>query len=414
MKLRLSLALSIVLSCTRSAPPCAQDGGCASTMDAQGTTDRPGIDWTPPAPRPPPIWQGGAWRLPWVATQQHSTPPCGQGEPIASAQYRFQQAGLHFGDHWSLFLSWGAVAAIRDNAVTGYLEGGTAERVFNPGNAPSGFLMGVSDRRSYRAALMWFRDPWAAGEIWYETTEQRPGSPETIIYNTASDEVTAMVYSNFMGQQLWVGGAHANNMHPLAVPQEFRDFQRLDLLVADGPHVLIASQGEVYLYTRRPDGSDLVENLTHDAIDQWRPAISGRHIVWVDQRDEPRGSAWEPNNPEIYLYDIETRARTRITHDPPSHPVRQDEPTVSGDWIVWSDWRNTAQPNPPPGVVQPVDLYGYHIPTGREVVVARSGPDTYLGGPVLTRDHLWYLCSHSTPRSEGSYRMPRPTLPSSP
>jgi beta propeller repeat protein len=67
---------------------------------------------------------------------------------------------------------------------------------------------------------------------------------------------------------------------------------------------------------------------THTAF-QRDPAISGDKIVWQDYRN---------GNPDIYMYDLSKPAQgeVQITAD----PAYQDLPTISGDKIVWEDGRN--------------------------------------------------------------------------
>lgn len=111
------------------------------------------------------------------------------------------------------------------------------------------------------------------------------------------------------------------------------------------------------------------EELTGDRAYQWSPYLHHRRVVWVDQRDQPAGTIQHPNNPEIYLFDLDTRERRRITVDPSDRPVGQTSPIIVGDWIVWSDFRNALDPNPAQWFATRMELFGYHIPTGQTVPV---------------------------------------------
>ena len=58
----------------------------------------------------------------------------------------------------------------------------------------------------------------------------------------------------------------------------------------------------------------------------------------------------------------------------------------------------------------PEEIYGYHIPTGREVPLVTG--TYYLGSPMLADGDLWYTCWGRTPQQfEGVYRMPMPPAP---
>jgi len=57
------------------------------------------------------------------------------------------------------------------------------------------------------------------------------------------------------------------------------------------------------------------------------PAISGDRIVWDDFRN---------GNADIYLYDLATNTERQIT----AHPTHQNIPAISGNQIVWVDFRN--------------------------------------------------------------------------
>ncbi len=288
----------------------------------------------------------------------------------------------------------------------------------NIGCAVNRLVVGATHFDSRQTALFRFADPWAVGErLWSldlplvsaPSDRYRGGIGEVV----GTDRLIAFQLFNLNdGAALWVGGPRGEGLREdaeSAVQFRGRTFEGLQ---ADGEHLVMLVEGEIYLYTRAADGTGTLENLTRDTIDQWSPWVSGRYVVWIDQRDQPRGTVLAPDNPEVYLYDLVTRERRRITHDAPERPVVQLQVSVRGDWIVWVDQRHSPQPNAGPLVVadQPREIYGYHIPTGREVPLV-IGSNMVLA-PILTEDSLWYTCFVAAPRrSEGSYRLPLPAPP---
>jgi len=90
--------------------------------------------------------------------------------------------------------------------------------------------------------------------------------------------------------------------------------------------------------------SEIVEEVDPTSQDQLDPAIHKGRIVWQDFRD--------PGYGEIYLKDLRTGERRRITDDPYS----QYHPSIFENWIVWSDKRNTQS-----------ELYGYNLLKGVEI-----------------------------------------------
>ena len=81
------------------------------------------------------------------------------------------------------------------------------------------------------------------------------------------------------------------------------------------------------------------------------PDISGSWIVWAENRY---------GNNDIFAYNIATGEERQITTDPAS----QWEAKISGDLIVWTDWRNDD------GSRTNSDIYGYNIAIGQEFVVS--------------------------------------------
>jgi hypothetical protein len=67
------------------------------------------------------------------------------------------------------------------------------------------------------------------------------------------------------------------------------------------------------------------------------PRLGGGKIVWVDQRNDPKGDWMGPRNGDIYVHDIAS-GKTEVVID---HPADQGGPDVSGKWVVWHDFRDS-------------------------------------------------------------------------
>ncbi len=82
---------------------------------------------------------------------------------------------------------------------------------------------------------------------------------------------------------------------------------------------------------------------THQAADAQWPAVDGGRIVWEDYRNDPDhlafySQSWEPENPDIYIWDPDTEQ----TYPLCTAPDWQMYPRISGDLVVWEDWRSTT------------------------------------------------------------------------
>lgn len=71
-------------------------------------------------------------------------------------------------------------------------------------------------------------------------------------------------------------------------------------------------------------------------------AVSGRKIVWTDERDEQQ---------DIYMYDLDAGGEVRITYD----PADQHSASISGNRIIWTDNRHGN-----------TEIYRYDLGTGEE------------------------------------------------
>ena len=112
---------------------------------------------------------------------------------------------------------------------------------------------------------------------------------------------------------------------------------------------------------------------------QTNPAVSGDHIVWEDYR-------WGWTNRDIYMYDVASAVERQIT----TNEKNQVEPAVSGNRIVWQDSRNTII-----GGFQIFneEIYLYDLTSEAESRFSNRGQDelkaAISGDWVVWQDGLW-------------------------
>jgi beta propeller repeat protein len=99
--------------------------------------------------------------------------------------------------------------------------------------------------------------------------------------------------------------------------------------------------------------------ITNDPARQGVPSISGDKVVWEDWRN--------PYNPEIYLYDFTNNIETRVTNN----IWGQYGPIIAGQKIFWTD-------NRPENLGR--DIYMYNIDTREEILLVNDPGDQYLFG----------------------------------
>lgn len=130
--------------------------------------------------------------------------------------------------------------------------------------------------------------------------------------------------------------------------------------VGGGPHGYATISGNTVVYEAYKDNSwDIMAYNINDkktAViaagpgDQDYPQISGNTVVYLDH-----GLAG--GNPALRAYDIETKQTKTIAKD---HLVAR--PAISGDLMVWEDWRN-GSPN----------IFAYDLKKAVEYTLTRSG-----------------------------------------
>jgi len=84
---------------------------------------------------------------------------------------------------------------------------------------------------------------------------------------------------------------------------------------------------------------------------QYSARISGNRVVWTDWRNEAENVGFPGYNSDIYAANLITSETIRITYN----MWQQNSPDVSGNRIVWADWRSGAWN---------IYLYEFAAPTG--------------------------------------------------
>lgn len=129
--------------------------------------------------------------------------------------------------------------------------------------------------------------------------------------------------------------------------------------------------GNVYVY-------DLTTDMkTHIGFGAW-PDISGDKIVWID---------WRFGNPDIYMYDLASDTETPVCID----PDEQGFPAISGGRIVWVDMRNGN-----------ADIYMYDLTTGVETPICVEMSDQ--GPPAISSDRIVWHVYYGDPNRVGGWR----------
>jgi beta propeller repeat protein len=95
------------------------------------------------------------------------------------------------------------------------------------------------------------------------------------------------------------------------------------------------------------DLNTLPLRITYQDKDAMFPAIDGHLVVWEDYRNDPDGMRslnFLDDNSDIYICDLSDTTGPD-DHFPPVHPLctvpgPQFAPRISGDLVVWEDWRD--------------------------------------------------------------------------
>ncbi|MBN1769821.1 MAG: hypothetical protein JXB32_01060 [Deltaproteobacteria bacterium] len=115
----------------------------------------------------------------------------------------------------------------------------------------------------------------------------------------------------------------------------------------------------------------IAESIFMDTIDQWGTQVDGDWVVWVDQRNDPEGTAYYPRSPDLYGWEISTRTERPMA----VAAGAQMQHFLKEGWLLWSDYRN--DPTDPSGSWGSTnsDVYARRMPDGPEVRIT-TFPDT--------------------------------------
>lgn len=331
-------------------------------------------------------WADGGWRLPNLATDAGAPASCEDLTPLTSWWHANDATSIcAFGE--SIFIDAQSNTFRYDNATgRSYITLGRGSvevggRVRCTGRAIYAALID----QSWQTAVLRFDNADGPGRVVWVGNEGMPLIPERgggFFELAVTDRVLAWIFlGGPRGPVLYVSGPLGEDVGELTVngglPYDLR---------ADGDHLVFVAEGDLWMYTR---STRALENLTHDTAAQWNPWISGDHLVWMDQRDNPGYDHWNPNNPEVYYMNLRDRVPVRITRDPPERPAHQYGPVTDGRWIVWADYRNNNTPN-----VMATDgeaqVYGYHLAERREQRLVGGRHRLYL--PTIAAGDLYVAC----------------------
>ncbi len=291
------------------------------------------------------------------------------------------------------------VASQRQELLTASTESGTLpDHSVRVACRDSGLVVFITERSTQTSAIMEFVTPEGAGTVrWMRRGPRAPTGTTGILEHAATEALLAWTYQEDGGPlQFYVAGPHGENPRVLATSH--RQFEP----AASGAHVVFEYRGVLHHWT---SGLAEPERLTAGMnVWQWSPWLEGDHLVWLDGR-HGQGSRDRRDNPEVYYMNLRTREERRITHDPPERPAGQGEPTVSGDWIVWSDFRDATVPNPELRFSDRMDLYAFNLRTGQEQRLVANERTSF---PRILGDQVWFACTVPEVRYAQTFMTPLP------
>ncbi|MDD5307251.1 MAG: hypothetical protein PHU25_08015, partial [Deltaproteobacteria bacterium] len=126
-------------------------------------------------------------------------------------------------------------------------------------------------------------------------------------------------------------------------------------------------------------------NLTNHQSGQWLPRMDGTRVVWSDLRNGPNPSLdGSLAHQDIYMHDFVTGETTGITNANWIHYG----PDISGDRIVWEDYRACSDPNNKYDW-DGIDIWTYDLKTKTEhQLTSYPGSESE---PQVDGDRVYYL-----------------------
>jgi beta propeller repeat protein len=110
---------------------------------------------------------------------------------------------------------------------------------------------------------------------------------------------------------------------------------------------LASGQADVYVHNH---AAGQTSRITTDTFFQNHPRLSGDLLVWQDYRHAGQSGT----NAEIYLYDFRDGVRRRLTDS----PAYQDLPAIDGHLIVWQDFRHAGT------AMETAEIYVHDVSSG--------------------------------------------------
>lgn len=331
-------------------------------------------------------WRDGTWRL---ARMPFSFDPTGAGScgdarlwlplgPEPDGHRICQHAG------WIYLDTYGE--ATRIERASGRVEILTTVARRDPATRmacrPSGVVFASIYNPTLSDALVEFEDATAPGRvIWSASRRDAPDLDRATGFAEVVATATFVAWTHRDADGAWLYRAGPHGESPQRIPAG--DARNLD---ASGSRLVYAQRGDIWLWEAARDAP---ENLTSDAPEQWFPWIDQDRVVWVDQVSNPSGSSLRPNNPDIVLFDLLTRARTRLTSDPPDRPALQYHPVIAGDQAVWVDLRDAPTPNPSQYLAEVMEIWGADLRTGR---ASNLVPRYQARNPAILDGSLFFTC----------------------
>jgi hypothetical protein len=407
----LTLLVSTLSACTGCSAPRSGDASLDADATADTATRRDALvdarDAVTDGPIPPP-WLDGSLALPIREFPLRSFGACA-GHPAVSDTHpwvNYQAYWWHGAIYYSVTGSMGRVvpgsSVIDSFMAEPDLLGG---RVAVSGER---LILGAYWRGAHAGAVISFEsaDRGAVGRtLWHrEPTDTAPGGGLSDL--SATPSLIAFSWQNAQASSdrrtlAYTMNPDGTDVRQISPPGSSQSGD----IHASGDRVVFAADGQVYLWQL---GNAEARPIDPTNRSQWHPWIDGDHVVWMDQRDSPRGSHFAPDNPEVYYKNLRTGVVQRITHDPETSPVFQAHVAVVGDWIAWTDLRHASNPNPDSALGDRIAIYGFHIPTQTEHAIVNE-PSCRVWNPVLLNGRVFV---EGMPEERGvtaMYEFPLPT-----